>query len=64
MLSVESFRLDALLPELNSYEWRALKQRLDARRFHFDIVGALPIELVIKIFSFLDPAAPFLYRRV
>ncbi|KAF2660466.1 hypothetical protein K491DRAFT_60097 [Lophiostoma macrostomum CBS 122681] len=46
--------LGALVEQLTPYEWRALQQQLNARDFHFDIVGSLPIELVVHVFAYLD----------
>ncbi|KAF2761045.1 hypothetical protein EJ05DRAFT_250925 [Pseudovirgaria hyperparasitica] len=58
--------LHSFVDGLTSYQIRDLVDILkcDRFRFHRDIIGDLPVELVIMIFSYLDPIAPFLYQRV
>ena len=56
--------LDAILRCLTPYEWRAVSQTLNLRRFQFDIIGALPVELVASIFAWLPWNYAFTYRRV
>jgi len=56
--------LDTLVNELDPYEWRHVKSRLNERTFEFDIVGALPTELVASIFTYLDLDCLLLYRQV
>jgi hypothetical protein len=46
--------LDALVDELNPYEWRKLSQHLSERRFQFDIIKHLPTELQAIVFSHLE----------
>lgn len=56
--------LDALVRELSPYEWRALHATIAARSFEFDIIGNLPIEIVIHIFNYLDSSALYRLQRV
>jgi hypothetical protein len=56
--------LHALFNELDPYEWRDALAGLGSRTFQFDIVGSLPAEIVIMIFSFLDIATSFRLQRV
>lgn len=56
--------LDALTRLLTPHEWRHLADRLHARTFQTDIVGALPTEIVAQIFASLDISAPFRLRAV
>ncbi|KAF2792598.1 hypothetical protein K505DRAFT_307429 [Melanomma pulvis-pyrius CBS 109.77] len=51
--------LEALTAELTPAEWRALSAKLNGRDFRFDIVGALPVELVASIFAHVDVGALF-----
>lgn len=51
--------LAALVNELTSHEWRHLEHIVSARTFQFDIIGSLPAELVIEVFSYLDIAAVY-----
>jgi hypothetical protein len=52
--------LTALVDELTVCEWRDLRDGLNTRTFRKDIVGHLPFELVLQVFSYLDIGA--LYR--
>ncbi|KAF2500227.1 hypothetical protein BU16DRAFT_523034 [Lophium mytilinum] len=56
--------LDALINELNHTEWRQMLARLGGETFWFDIVGSLPVEIVIQVFSYLDISTPFQLQRV
>ncbi|KAF2191414.1 hypothetical protein K469DRAFT_746751 [Zopfia rhizophila CBS 207.26] len=51
--------LDGIMNELNPYEWRRIKEQLDGREFFFDIIGKVPLEIVVQIFSYLDVLVPF-----
>jgi hypothetical protein len=51
-----SHALAALLRELTAQEWRDLKLLAGTKTLQCDIVGRLPVELVLNIFSFLDIA--------
>ena len=52
--------LEAIVTEaLTPYEWRALQTIVSARTFQFDIIGALPTELVALVFSYLDTTTPY-----
>jgi len=44
---------------LTSHEWRLIKAKADAKSLKYDLVGSLPIELVIEVFSYLDILDPF-----
>ncbi|KAF2007149.1 hypothetical protein P154DRAFT_481203 [Amniculicola lignicola CBS 123094] len=56
--------LDALVDALNSYEIRYLQNKLAKKTFACDIVGKVPLELAVIIFSFLDADSPYYLRRV
>ena len=56
--------LEALAAELTPFEWRHLQNKLNAKDFRCDIVGALPVELVVSIFAHLDVSAPYRLQRV
>ncbi|OCL13019.1 hypothetical protein AOQ84DRAFT_417323 [Glonium stellatum] len=56
--------LDGITVRLNKHEWRALSRRLNERNFQLDMIGSLPLELVLVVFSYLDETAPFAYRAV
>lgn len=56
--------LEALLQEIDPYEWRHVHAITSQRSFQTDIIGRLPIELVIHIFAYLDPSTPYLLQRV
>jgi len=43
-----------VLPGLSDQDWRHLTQVLSARRFQYDIVGNLPIELSTEVFKCLN----------
>ncbi|KAF2712231.1 hypothetical protein K504DRAFT_464309 [Pleomassaria siparia CBS 279.74] len=51
--------LAALVSELDPYDHRYLKAKLDSKDFRFDIVGSLPLELVATIFAYLDTSTPY-----
>jgi hypothetical protein len=56
--------LGTLIQKITPHEWRYMRALLDARTFQFDIVGRLPLELVLRIFSYLDIAAPVRLQAV
>jgi hypothetical protein len=56
--------LEALTAELTPHEWRALQAKLNTKDFRYDIVGALPIELVASIFARVDVSTPYRLQRV
>ncbi|KAF2814073.1 uncharacterized protein BDZ99DRAFT_410387 [Mytilinidion resinicola] len=56
--------LDALINELNHTEWRQLLAKLGSETFCVDIVGSLPVEIVIQIFGYLEISTPFQLQRV
>ncbi|ORX99562.1 hypothetical protein BCR34DRAFT_576545 [Clohesyomyces aquaticus] len=56
--------LEALIHELDPYEWRSMQSALSRRSFSCDIVGRLPIELVTEVFTYLDVAAPYRLQAV
>ena len=56
--------LAALFSTLSPCEWRWARSVLAARSFQCDIIGCLPIELVARIFTYLDTSTPFLLQRV
>ncbi len=62
--SNESNPLHSILQSLSPYEWRDLHALLTTRTFQHDIIGNLPIELVVAIFKELDLIAPLVCRRV
>lgn len=43
-----------ILPKLSDQDWRDLQTSLRARRFQFDIVSHLPIELFVQVFKHLN----------
>lgn len=49
-------RLNELADSLDPYEWRNLRDKLQERSFHVDLIGSpdMPFELVLHIFSYLD----------
>ena len=53
-----------LIHPLSPYEWRSLKARMNARTFQKDIVGSLPLELVIQVFGYLDFTVIYKFQRV
>jgi len=60
----ESNPLHGILQSLSPYEWRDLHALLATRTFQCDIIGNLPIELVVAIFNELDVVASLVCRRV
>jgi hypothetical protein len=46
--------LHELPTRLTPWEWRDLQSRLAARKFNYDILGNLPIELVPLLASYLE----------
>lgn len=56
--------LEEFTGKLDPYQWRLLRDILNARSFDYDIIGNLPLELVIQVFRHLDPVTPFLHQRV
>lgn len=65
--------LHAILDNLDKHERRAMADRFNrmgvrylTEDLRFDVVGSpsLPLELLLMIFSYLDPVAPFLLQRV
>lgn len=56
--------LAALVGHFSADDWRHMHALVRAKSFHFDIIGALPPELVFHVFSFLDPSSPFRLQRV
>jgi len=56
--------LSTLVTQLTPYEWRDLKELLSVRDFHLDIIGNLPVEMAISVFSYLAVGAPFRCQRV
>jgi hypothetical protein len=56
--------LNALVEELDPYEWRTLHQTTASRSFQYDIIGQLPVELVAQIFAHLDTSTPYRLQRV
>jgi hypothetical protein len=56
--------LEALTAELTPFEWRHLQNKLNAKDFRCDIVGTLPVELVVSIFAHLDVSTPYRLQRV
>jgi len=61
---LRSDALDALIAELNPYEWRHVQAKLNAHDFRFDIMGALPVELVALVLAHLDVSAPYRLQTV
>lgn len=53
-----------LFEQLSRYEWADAKAHLAQREFHRDIIGSLPIELVVYVFSYLDFTSVYKYQRV
>lgn len=56
--------INALVGELDPYEWRTTQNILTARSFQYDIVGRLPVEIVAQVFANLDTSAPYRFQRV
>ncbi|OCK83294.1 hypothetical protein K432DRAFT_187605 [Lepidopterella palustris CBS 459.81] len=56
--------LEAIIKELNPYEWREAFARLKRRTFQCDLVSSLPIEIGIQIFRYLDISTPFRLQSV
>ncbi|KAF2834733.1 hypothetical protein M501DRAFT_508304 [Patellaria atrata CBS 101060] len=56
--------LTGIMRDLSNWELRYVKDVICDNQFDFDIVGNLPLELVICIFSYLDTTAPFRYQVV
>lgn len=54
-----------LMQDLSSHDWRRIKAVADTKTFQYDIVGELPIELVVIIFrEYLPLAQAFSCQRV
>lgn len=51
--------LKALMQELTPYEWRFVRSLASTRTFQFDIIGRLPVELAVEVFSYFDTATPW-----
>lgn len=51
--------LNALVEELDPYEWRTLQQTTASRSFQYDVIGQLPVEIVAQIFAHLDTSTPY-----
>ena len=56
--------LKALVQELTPYEWRFVQFLASTRTFHFDIIGHLPVELAVEVFSYFDTATPWRLQSV
>jgi hypothetical protein len=56
--------LEKILPDLNPSEKWFLERSLATQRYFFDIVGRLPIELIIQIFEYLTPVHLLRCRQV
>jgi hypothetical protein len=66
-LSTKTARHSAIhqvIDQLNPYEWRDVKERINARSFQKDILGALPLEIAVQITQSLNLAEMHLLRRV
>ncbi|KAF9892370.1 hypothetical protein FE257_002147 [Aspergillus nanangensis] len=53
-----------ILDQLNLYEWRDVRDRLTQVSFHKDILGSLPLEIVVRIVKDLDLSEIHVLRRV
>ncbi|KAL3475321.1 hypothetical protein BJX99DRAFT_230061 [Aspergillus californicus] len=53
-----------ILDQLNPYEWRDVKERINQRSFQKDILGALPLEIVVQIIQLLALCDLHILRRV
>ncbi|CAI6340431.1 unnamed protein product [Periconia digitata] len=53
-----------LFSQLDNHEWRAAHSTLSTKRFQYDIIGQLPPELLIQVFSHTHPTLPFALQRV
>jgi hypothetical protein len=62
--AVRSEALAALIGELDPHEWREVRNTLNARSFQFDLIGSLPLELVVRVFAHLDIGAPYRLQSV
>ncbi|KAJ4305301.1 hypothetical protein N0V90_000832 [Kalmusia sp. IMI 367209] len=56
--------LVALVDHFSPGEWRQMQALANAKSFHLDILGALPAELAIHVFSYLDTSTPFRLQSV
>ncbi|QDS69702.1 hypothetical protein FKW77_009780 [Venturia effusa] len=56
--------LTQILENLNADEWRHVRAVANDFPLQYDIIAALPLELVAHIFSFLEVADVFQYRQV
>lgn len=54
----------SLANELSLDEWREAAAVFNARTFQRDIIGSLPLELVVHVFAYLDLTALFRLRLV
>jgi hypothetical protein len=57
-------RLTQILSNLNADEWRHVRDLSKYYPLQYDILAALPLELVAHVFSFLEVADVFQYRQV
>jgi hypothetical protein len=53
-----------IIDQLSPYEWRDVKERINARSFQKDIIGALPLEIAVQVTQSLTLADMHLLRRV
>lgn len=57
-------RLNEILDNLSPYEIREVKRRFETMTFQYDLLGKLPLELVVMLVKYLDLADLVLLRRV
>jgi hypothetical protein len=62
--SARSDALLVLLRELTAQECKDVQRLVNARKSYCDIIGRVPFELVLTIFSFLDIAASYRLQTV
>lgn len=56
--------MSQILENLNADEWRHVRAVANHYPLQYDIIAALPLELVAHVFSFLEVADVFQYRQV
>lgn len=62
--SVRRTAYHRIIDQLDPYEWRDVKKRINERSFQKDILGALPLEIAVQIIKCLSLNDAHLLRRV
>lgn len=53
-----------IIDQLDPYEWRDVRKRINERSFQKDILGILPLEIAVQIIKYLSLNDAHLLRRV